>query len=98
MDLCIIHAMTKRVPVSVARQVAESQGMRQVILLCWDGTTNHIVTYGKTVEDCAQAADGGNMLKRKWGWPESTICEPPRVKKLQDRIKELENKLAGDPA
>lgn len=85
--------MGKRVPVSIAKEVADKIGARQVILCCWDGTTNHIVTYGKTVEDCAQAAEGGNMLKVKWGWPASTFAEPSRVKKLQNRIKELEAQL-----
>ena len=64
----------------------------QVILLAWDGTRSHVVTYGKTVEDCAQAAAGGNMLKQRWGWPECND-QPSRVKKLQAEIEDLKARL-----
>lgn len=84
--------MPKRIPISAAKGIAVSQSCRQVILLAWDGELTHIVTYGKSVDDSAQAAAGGNMLKEKWGWPECNH-QPSRVKKLEAKIKELEAKL-----
>jgi len=81
--------MPKRIPITVAGQIAEKHNCRQVIVLAWDGELTHVVTYGKTVEDCAQAATGGNLLKQKWGWPECND-QPSRVKKLERRIAELE--------
>jgi hypothetical protein len=82
--------MPKRIPISAAKQIAESNGCRQVILLAWDGELTHIVTYGKTVDDCAQAAAGANMLKEKWGWPESND-QPSRVKRLELAMQDLIN-------
>lgn len=74
--------MPNRIPIKAARAVAEQYNCRQVILLAWDGKLTHIVTYGTSSEDCAQAAAGGNMLKEKWGWPECND-QPSRVKKLE---------------
>ena len=50
------------------------------------------MTYGKSLKDCDQAAQGGNMIKKAIGFPEY-LCtaEPSRVIKLKERIKELES-------
>lgn len=89
--------MPQRIPVKVASDVGQKNQCQQVILLAWDGALTHIVTWGKTVEDCAQAAAGGNFLKQKFGWPECND-QPSRVRKLEARIRELENQLnAGNP-
>jgi hypothetical protein len=82
-----------RIPVKAAKQVAEEHNLSQVILLGWDGKTTHIVTYGKTVEDCDMAAQGANYLKSLWNWPESTLVDPHRVEKLKVRIEELEREI-----
>lgn len=84
--------MPKRIPISAAKQVAVEHDCRQVILLAWDGELTHIVTYGKSIEDCAQAAEGGNRLKQAWGWPECND-QPSRVKKLEKEIAELRKRL-----
>jgi len=55
-----------------------------------DGRKAHIVTYGKTVKQCSEAADVGNKLKKGLGWPESLQTQPPRVKVIQARLKESE--------
>lgn len=83
----------KKIPVSAAKQVAEEHGLSQVILLGWDGKVTHIVTYGKTVEDCDMVAQAGNHLKQIWNWPESTFVDPKRVEKLKARIEELEREI-----
>lgn len=80
--------MPKKIPVAAAREIANKFVCRQVILLAWDGELTHIVTYGKSVDDCAHAAAGGNMLKQKWGWPECND-QPSRVRKLEEALKEL---------
>lgn len=84
----------KKIPVKIAKQVALDTDSRQVILLTWDGKTTHVVTYGKTIDDCSQAADGGNMIKELLGWPKCND-QPSRVKKLEGRVRELEAQLAG---
>lgn len=84
--------MPNKVPVRAAREVADKHDLRQVILIGWDGKLTHIVTYGKSTEDCAQAAHGGNLLKKKWGWPECND-QPPRVRKLEKEIEELKAEI-----
>lgn len=84
--------MPKRIPISAAKKVAQDHDCRQVILLAWDGQLTHIVTYGKTADDCAQAATGGNLLKAKWGWPECND-QPSRVRVLEKENAILRERL-----
>lgn len=86
--------MPNQIPISAAEKLAKKYGFRQVILLAWDGEWTNVVTWGDTVEDCAQAAHGGNLLKQKWGWPECND-QPARVQKLEKRVAELEALLAA---
>lgn len=88
--------MPAKIPITAAKTVANEYACRQVILMAWDGERTHCVTYGKTVEDCDQAAQGGNRIKAALGWPESLMAEPSRVKKLKARIAELEAALANN--
>lgn len=57
--------MTKRIPIAEAKRVAEAHGLRQVVLLGYDGDKTHIVTYGITPEDCRQAAVAQEWWKGK---------------------------------
>lgn len=50
-----IHT-TKRIPISAAKKVAEQFGLKQCLLIGWDGENTHVVTYGVTKADCAAAA------------------------------------------
>jgi hypothetical protein len=88
-DICI--------PVSTAQSIAESFDLRQVIIVAWDGKNTHVVTYGGNEIDSANAARGGNMVKKALGWPESLNTESPRVLALQARIVELEMRLNAAP-
>lgn len=81
-----------RIPVKAAKEIAQQYDCRQVILLAWDGSYTHVVTYGKTADDCSQAADGGNMLKQKWGWPECND-QPSRVQRLEAEVARLTKAL-----
>jgi hypothetical protein len=87
----------KRIPVSAAKDVARKHNCRQVIVLAWDGELTHIVTYGQSVEDCAQAATGGNLLKEKWGWPECND-QPSRVLRLKQLLDEATVLIRGTDA
>lgn len=48
--------MPKRIPISTAKMVAEQHDLRQCLLIGWDGERVHVVTYGRTKEDCVAAA------------------------------------------
>lgn len=75
----------KQVPVKMARAVAEAYDQDQVVIVCFnkEHSKTCVTTYGRTVEDCDEAALGGNMVKRALGWPEEH-CKakvPPRRKR-----------------
>ncbi len=78
--------MAKRITISVAKVLAERQGLRQVIIIALnaDDDIMHVVTYGKTIEDCRLAAESGNNLKRHMGWPEE-LCSavPARLRRKE---------------
>ena len=85
-----------RIPIKSARQFSKEFGLSHVIIWALedgDNKTQHVVTYGKTVEQCGQAADFGNKLKDALGWPESLHSQPTRVKNLQKENEELKNQV-----
>jgi len=83
-----------RIPIEGAENLAKQYGCDQVIILGWWAKTGStcVATYGKSLADCDQAAQGGNWLKTHLlKWPEcEALAEPNRVKTLKKRIKELE--------
>lgn len=86
--------MPKKISINAAKKFCVEQKCNQVIIAAWDGKRTHIITYGESVDDCAQAALGGNKIKAALGWPKNLNAEPRRVQVLKDRIKELEERLA----
>lgn len=72
-----------KVPIQAARDLAEEFDKDQVIVVTWDKAHGmmHVTTYGRSVEDCEQAAQGGNLIKRSLGFPEE-LCSarPERLK------------------
>jgi hypothetical protein len=48
--------MPKRIPIATAKHVAEKHDLSQILLIGWDGENVHVVTYGKTKDDCEAAA------------------------------------------
>lgn len=83
--------MPKHIPILAAKDIAKAHDCRQVIVVAWDGERTHVVTYGVTDEECLQAAEGGNRVKKALNWPASPCtAEPHRVVKLKARIADLE--------
>jgi hypothetical protein len=74
--------MTKRIPIAAAKRIADDYDMDQVVLVTFSKSTGrtHVVTYGKTVEECRQAAMGGNMVKKALGWPDELCHEKEKVR------------------
>jgi hypothetical protein len=76
--------MAKNIPINWGKKIAEELGYTQVIIHGYDGETGMqcVTTYGKTVSDCENAAEGGNTIKKLLGWPEE-LCnaKPKRSKK-----------------
>lgn len=84
-----------RIPIKALKQIGNEH--KQDILIVFgvdsDGETTHVATWGRSIDDCSRAADWGNKMKEKLGWPKSLFAQPSRVKKLQARVKELEAEL-----
>jgi hypothetical protein len=86
--------LPKRIPISAAKKFCEEQNLRHVIICAGDGKLSHVVTYGRTIEDCAQAGEGGNRVKLLLGWPLCLQSEPNRVKKLRASLRfRMANKI-----
>ena len=72
------------IPISAAKQIADEYDWNQVIVVAWNKKTGtqHVTTYGKSKQDCKEAACGGNFVKRALGWPDE-LChaEPERLSK-----------------
>jgi len=82
-----------RIPVEHLKRFSSEHGLSHAILFAWDGEAEHVVTYGKTIEACSQAADFGNRMKHMLGWPDSLQAQSSRMKRLQARLKEAEDEL-----
>jgi hypothetical protein len=70
----------KRFPIRAAKEVAQKYNQDEVILVTRDRKNNliHVVSYGKTLVDCADAANSANNLRKHLGFPESACHEVPR--------------------
>lgn len=69
-----------RIPIKAAKDISAKYKMDQVIMITWCKKTGktHVVTYGKTKADCVQAANGGNLIKRKiLGWSDDQCLATP---------------------
>jgi len=80
-----------KIPIKNAKEFAQQHELSQIIIFGYDGKEQHVATWGRTVEDCASAAEGGNQIKTFCGWPNSLHSEPSRVRKLQTSLKQLES-------
>lgn len=76
----------KRIPIKSAKAIAKEFGYTQVIIHAYDGNTGMqcVATYGTTLEDCDNAAAGGNALKKLLGWPEELCNAKPKRSKKND--------------
>lgn len=79
-----------KVPIKALKELSKAYNLDHVIVFATEGNMQHIATYGRTSDECSEAADFGNMLKDALGWPESLHQQPSRVRKLEARIRELE--------
>ena len=86
--------MKKTISIKDVKELSKKYKLTHCVVLGYDKKTTYIATYGHSIEACSQAADFGNKLKTALGWPSTLHAQPSRVRKLQARIKELEEQLA----
>lgn len=80
----------KNIPIKDAKGFAVNNGLSIVFVYGWDGEREHVVTWGKTQNDCLIASEFGNKIKKNLNWPDELQADPHRIKKMKDRIKKLE--------
>lgn len=95
-DLAKYEKIKKSIPIKEAKNLAKEYDLTHVIIYCFDQNNNiqHVVTYGKSLDQCDQAAKLGNMMKEGLGFPKS-LCkdEPSRVEKLKSELSILHDHL-----
>ncbi len=77
-----------KLPIKALKQFAIKYGLSHVIVYAY-ATINkmsYVATYGRTIQDCDQAAQFGDMMKDALHWPESFHAVPHRVKLLQELL------------
>jgi hypothetical protein len=74
----------KRIPIAAAKRISNDYEYPEVVIFAYDPDSGdqHVTTYGKTLEQCKDAARAGNYLKKALGWPDD-LChaEPARARK-----------------
>jgi hypothetical protein len=71
-------ALTMRIPIGVAKDVATAYGADQVVIWTFESVEGQqVITFGTTSKDKQLAADAGNRVKRAAGWPEELCHAEP---------------------
>jgi hypothetical protein len=78
----------KHIPIAAAKAFAKQHHLKQVVIMAWDGAQMHVATYGGSVVDSAQAAAGGNFLKKALGFPaEACPAIPAKVVRAGEKMR-----------
>lgn len=76
--------MNKRIPIKAIKELANKYGYDQIVVVARhnESETESVATWGRSIEDCKNAAISGNNLKKQMGWPE-ILCHatPARLQK-----------------
>lgn len=88
----------KDLPIEAAENVAKAFNQAQVILVTWDALDHvvHTVSYGKTTDDCAQAALGANLVREALGFEESLCHKVPY--RARDKLPEVDWRVEFEKA
>jgi hypothetical protein len=78
-----------KIPVPELTRLLRTYGLRQLILVAWDGEKEHVATDGATLDDADNAAEGGNFVKKALGWPTAARATSARLSEFVRRVAEL---------
>jgi len=73
----------KKIPIKAAKEISKVYEYPEIVIFAYDpdAGAQHMTTFGKTKEQCIDAAKAGNHLKKALGWPEDKCNDiPSRVK------------------
>ena len=77
----------KEISIDQAKEVSEKSGYSVIVILGIDSETGmqHVTTYGATKSQSLEAANAGNWLKGKLGWPKSMCRALPEKNVLEGK-------------
>lgn len=75
------------IPISLAKEVSEKSGFPCIIIYGYDKNNNlqHVTTYGETKNNCLDACECGNWLKRQLGWAKELCNAKPTKTTLESK-------------
>ena len=76
--------MPLEIKISDAKKLAKELGYTEIVIYGYDKESGieNVTTYGVSKDDCKNAADRGNKIKRLMGWPEEYChAKPERTDK-----------------
>lgn len=86
----------KRIPITAAMDISEKYEKNQVIIVTWDAVHHlqGVASYGKTKEECDQAARGAQLVQEALNWPPADIVKvKPSKRDLLDTLREAYTQL-----
>lgn len=78
-----------KIPIKAVKEFAEKHDLNMCVVFGQGNRAQHVITWGKTIEECSWAADLGNKMKQGLGWNKHLDSQPARVKKLMEENKNL---------
>jgi hypothetical protein len=83
------------IPITAAKKIAHEYDWPEIIIFGYNPETadRHVTTFGKTVDQCADAAKAGNYLKKALNWPEELCHAKPAREKKRDNYRALQNEI-----
>ncbi|MDD5551233.1 MAG: hypothetical protein PHS34_08240 [Candidatus Omnitrophica bacterium] len=72
----------KDIPIKMAENISKESGYPEIVIFGYDPLTGrqHVTTYGQSKEQCKDAANAGNNLKKHLGWPDNLCHAKPNLK------------------
>lgn len=72
--------MPLEIKIEDAKKLAKDLGYTEIVIYGYDKDSEIecVATYGVSKEDCNEAADKGNDIKRLMGWPEEYCHAKPK--------------------
>ncbi|MEN6434172.1 MAG: hypothetical protein ABFD06_15170 [Smithella sp.] len=72
----------KEITISMAEKISKETGYDEIVIFGYNPISKqqHVTTFGKTKEQCIDAAKAGNFLKKALGWPDELCKSKPNLK------------------
>lgn len=87
--------MPDKIPYEKAEKFARENECKVVVILAWDGSNSHVVTWGESAEQSDFAADTGHQMRCVLNWKDNMYVDSSKVKALKDEIESLKKQISS---